>query len=378
MDRLISYLERPFVRRIGMLILLGLVLFVLKDMINIILITFILAFLMNKLEGFIQRKLPKKLSVHSNVLFSIQFTFLAAAIILALFFTVPKLIVEAQLVVTNILATLGIDFNSTTGSASALTVKDILIKFNVPENVIALFSNFNLASLNIGEHLSNISTVLLNAVKSISNSALQFFLAFILSLFFVIQKKRLTKFGELFEKSKISHFYLDCKDFFNKFINTFGVILQNQVIVSTINTILSLICLYILGYQNLVALGAMIFVLGLIPIAGVIISMIPLTLITLTMLPQEGILYTLFGVQLDSVSRLLLLMLLGVIIHTLEAYVISPKLLSDKMKLPIFIVICVLIICEHYFKIWGLIVGIPIFVFIIDLLGVDPKDTLQT
>jgi len=93
--------------------------------------------------------------------------------------------------------------------------------------------------------------------------------------------------------------------------------------------------------------------------------------------PTTGVLYDVFHIQLDSMSRLLLLLLLGVIIHTMEAYVIAPKLLSDKMKLPIFIVICVLIICEHYFKIWGLIVGIPIFVFIVDLLGVDPKDTLK-
>ncbi|MEI6131858.1 MAG: AI-2E family transporter [Bacillota bacterium] len=379
MEKILSFFENQLVRRLGMLLLLGILLFLLKDLINIILLTFILAFIMNKLECFISRKLPKKLGVHPNLIISIQFTVLAGVIILGIVFTVPKLIAEAQHLIANVMTTLGISAGANTSAAGqTLTLKDVLTKLKVPDGLVSMLSTFNLSSLNIGSHLSNLSSTLLGAVKGIYGAAIDFFLAFVLSLFFLVQKKRLYKFGELFEKSKISGFYLDTKEFFQKFINTFGVILQNQVIVSTINTALSLICLYILGYQNLVALGVMIFILGLIPIAGVIISMIPLTLITLSMMPQEGILYTLFGVQLDSVSRLLLLLALGAVIHTMEAYVISPKLLSDKMKLPIFIVICVLIICEHYFKIWGLIVGIPIFVFIIDLLGVDPKATLKT
>ena len=380
MEKIISFFERPFFRRIGMLLLLSLVLFLLKDMINIILLTFILAFLMHKIQAFVQRNLPPRLIIHSNVIYTILYLLLTLTIILSLYFTIPKLVHETNMIISRFLNLLGINISDVlngTANTTSWTLSDFMRRFNISEDITNTLSSFNLSNLNIGSHLTNFATIILHSVKTIYSSAIQFFLAFILSLFLLIQKKRVVAFGALFEKSKISHFYLECKVFFNKFTNTFGVILQNQVIVSTINTVLSVIGLYILGYQNLVALGAMIFVLGLIPIAGVIISFIPLSLITFTMLPNEGVLNSLFGVQLDSVSRLLLLLLLVIIIHTIEAYIISPKLLSDKMKLPIFIVICVLLISDHYFGIWGLIVGIPIFIFVIDLLGIDPKDTLK-
>jgi len=368
MEYIISFIQRPLVRRIGMLILLGLVLYLLKDMINIILITFILAFIMNKLEGFIQRKTKNR--IHPNVIYAIEYIVLAGVIILSIYYAVPNLIGETVILKTKIV-------NFLYEGNTLLTLPQIYDKLNVTESVRSTLNGIDISSLNIPGIIANFANKLLSVVQGVYSFTIQFFLAYILSLFLLIQKTRLAKFGELFEKSKIAGFYVDCKEFFKKFINTFGVILQNQVIVSAINTILSLIGLYILGYQNLIPLCLMIFVLGLIPIAGVLISCIPLTLVTLTMVPTEGFLYTSFGVQLDTVSRLLFLLLLGTIIHTAEAYVISPKLLSDKIKLPIFIVICVLIICEHYFKIWGLIVGIPIFVFIIDLFGVDPKDTLS-
>ena len=54
--------------------------------------------------------------------------------------------------------------------------------------------------------------------------------------------------------------------------------IEAQFIIAIVNTFLSVIVLMILGFPQIVGLGIMIFFLGLIPVAGVIISLVPLRL----------------------------------------------------------------------------------------------------
>ncbi|MEE5730434.1 AI-2E family transporter, partial [Streptococcus pneumoniae] len=61
-------------------------------------------------------------------------------------------------------------------------------------------------------------------------------------------------------------------------------------------------------------------------------------------------------------------------IHAIETYFLNPKLMSAKTELPIFFTFTVLIFSEHFFGIWGLIIGIPIFVFLLDILDVTNKE----
>uniref|UniRef100_UPI0020C18650 AI-2E family transporter n=1 Tax=Bacillus cereus TaxID=1396 RepID=UPI0020C18650 len=58
------------------------------------------------------------------------------------------------------------------------------------------------------------------------------------------------------------------------------------------------------------------------------------------------------------------------VIHAIETYFLNPNLMSAKTGLPIFFTFTVLIFSEHFFGIWGLIIGIPIFVFLLDILYV--------
>jgi predicted PurR-regulated permease PerM len=93
--------------------------------------------------------------------------------------------------------------------------------------------------------------------------------------------------------------------------------------------------------------------LSLIPVAGVAISFIPLSMIAFRMGGFVEILYV-------------IIMILT--LHALEAYVLNPKLMSVKTELPVFFTFLILIFSEHFMGIWGLIIGIPIFIFILDLL----------
>ena len=68
------------------------------------------------------------------------------------------------------------------------------------------------------------------------------------------------------------------------------------------------------------------------------------------------------------------------IIHAIEAYILNPKFMASKTDLPIFYTFLVLLVAEKFWGTWGLIVGVPIFTFLLDVLDIKsakkskPKD----
>ena len=48
--------------------------------------------------------------------------------------------------------------------------------------------------------------------------------------------------------------------------------------------------------------------------------------------------------------------------------------MSSKTDLPVFYTFIVLIFSQHFFGVWGLIIGIPVFVFLLDILDVTNKE----
>lgn len=160
-------------------------------------------------------------------------------------------------------------------------------------------------------------------------------------------------FGWLFE---------DIAYFGRKFTNTFGVVLEAQFLIAICNTALTIICLAFMKMPQIFALGLMVFICSLVPVAGVIISLIPLSLVA----------YTVGGIQ-DVIYILIMI----AVLHTLETYILNPKFMSSKTELPIFYTFVVLLIGEHFFGTWGLIVSVPIFTFFLDILGVKNINSKQ-
>ena len=107
-------------------------------------------------------------------------------------------------------------------------------------------------------------------------------IALILSLFFLLEKPRLQEFTGKFKNSKIAPFYYEIEFFGRKFTRTFGKVIEAQFIIAIVNCVLTVIALIIMGFPQIFGLAIMVFCLGLIPVAGVFISLIPLCLIAYT------------------------------------------------------------------------------------------------
>ena len=90
---------------------------------------------------------------------------------------------------------------------------------------------------------------------------------------------------------------------------------RSTILIAVVNCVLSVIALWILGFPQLLGLALMIFLLGLIPVAGVIISLFPLCMIAYNI---GGIMYVVY------------ILVIVTVIHALESYVLNPKFMSQN------------------------------------------------
>ncbi|MBC1272002.1 AI-2E family transporter [Listeria booriae] len=333
MEAFINLFYNRSFRRVLVFVLVAFVLYLMRSMIDIILLTFIFSFLINRLENFIL----KRISIYRKIIVIVLYALIALGITLLIVKYIPMLIEQLDQLIRSINGFYTKPGNNETVNYIMNLLKEFEVTKYVNDGVQFLFA-----------YLANIGVVAMNT-----------FIALILSLFFSLGKERLILFTSNFGHSKVAFIYEELSYFGRKFNETFGKVIEAQFMIALVNCVLTTIALWIMGFPQLFSLAIMVFLLGLIPVAGVIISMVPLTIIA----------YTIGGV-----NYVLIILVLVVVIHAIESYILNPKLMSAKTDLPVFYTFIILIFSEHFFGIWGLIVGIPVFMFLLDVLGVINED----
>ena len=183
--------------------------------------------------------------------------------------------------------------------------------------------------------LTNFGTLLVAVAMSV-----------ILSFFYTIELRQMNEFSKTFLSSQhLSWFFKDLDFFGKKFINTFGVVLEAQFFIALTNTALTMIALFFMKMPQIFALGLMVFIMSLVPLSMV-------------------------GYSVGGIRYIVYLIIVILVIHMIESYVLNPKFMSSRTELPIFYTFVVLLVSEHLFGVWGLIVGVPIFTFLLDIVGV--------
>ncbi|WP_042353937.1 AI-2E family transporter [Bacillus rubiinfantis] len=320
-------------KRISIFLFVALILYAVRSMINLILLTFIFAFLMDRLVQFFENKIP----LNRKLLVVISYSSIVGLLSYALVMYLPMIAGEITTLIKQL--------------TTFYTAKH--------DNVVLNYIVGRIEEINITSYLEQGVTYLLKSFSDISKVGLQILLALLLSLFFLLEKPRLVEFTRKFKHSKVASIYAEIEFFAQKFVRTFGKVIEAQLIIAIVNCILTTISLWILDFPQLGGLSIMIFILGLIPVAGVIISLIPLTIIAYSIGGIMTVLYV--GIAIA-------------IIHGIEAYILNPNLMSSKTNLPVFYTFIVLIFGEHFFGVWGLIIGIPVFVFLLDVLEVTDNE----
>lgn len=197
-------------------------------------------------------------------------------------------------------------------------------------------------------------------ITTYSTSAVGFFINLFISLVLafamIVEAPKLKTFGERLASSRATYVYGYLLSFGTNFCKTFGTVMRVQVTIAFINSILSMICLKFMGFPGVFVLGLMIFLLGLIPVAGVIISLIPLSII---------------AISIGGLKKLIEVIIMIAVLHAIEAYLLNPKLMSNKTRMPVCLTFIILLVGQHYMGVWGLLIGVPIFIFLMNMLEVD-------
>src|SRR5262249_11375822 len=128
--------------------------------------------------------------------------------------------------------------------------------------------------------------------------------------------------------------------------------LQVQALVSLCNAILMTIGLLILGVEHAVLLGVLTFFLCLIPVAGVLLSAVPVLVVALLQ-PGGGP-----GLALAVIGLI-------VLVRLLETFGLGPGMVGGLRELPRGLRVAILPVAEYFFGVWGVLLAAPVVVFLI-------------
>ncbi|MEK1381208.1 AI-2E family transporter [Limosilactobacillus fermentum] len=326
-----KFTKKQELRRLVVLLVIVLVLYEARSLMNTILLTFIFTYLIVHWVRLVQRWIPR-VPVTLVVLLSYLL------LILGLFYVVTDyvpMLVNQLVKMTNSLITFY-------QSADMHWLMKYLNQF-VSSSTLATQARHGV-TLAVTT-LTNFGTLLVAVAMSV-----------ILSFFYTIELRQMNEFSKTFLSSQyLSWFFKDLDFFGKKFVNTFGVVLEAQFFIALTNTALTMIALFFMKMPQIFALGLMVFILSLVPVAGVIISLVPLSMV---------------GYSVGGIRYIVYLIIVILVIHMIESYILNPKFMSSRTELPIFYTFVVLLVSEHLFGVWGLIVGVPIFTFFLDIVGV--------
>ena len=325
------FIDNVPLRRFVVLALLIWVLYLVRGMLSAILLTFIFTYIVVHWVRFVQRWLPK---LPSLLVVLVTYAVLVAAVYFAVTKYLPLLITQIIKMVNSVLKF----YQSQDGS---WLIKQL---------------NHYISAKTVTAQVKHGINLAFSTLTSLTKMAVTFFMSFILSFFYTIELKQMYSFSRLFLTSDLfSWLFEDIYFFGKKFVNTFGVVLEAQFFIALCNTALTTICLMFMHMPQILALALMVFVFSLVPVAGVIISLIPLSMV---------------GYSVGGIRDVIYIIIMIIAIHALESYVLNPKFMSSRTELPIFYTFVVLLVSEKLFGTWGLIVGVPIFTFLLDIMGV--------
>ena len=266
-------------RRATVLVMIILALYYVRAMMNTILLTFIFTYLIVHLVRFVQGK-----SKHVSDKLIVALTYLLIVVLLyfALRYYVPVLVKQVTKMTRSV-----IDFYQTNDVGWLMTQ---LHKY-VSEKTIS-------------SQVKSSLTALTAALKGFGSVAMSFVMALVLSFFYTIELKEMHTFSQSFLKSDLfGWLFEDIAYFGRKFTNTFGVVLEAQFLIALCNTALTIVCLAIMKMPQIFALGLMVFICSLVPVAGVIISLIPLSLVAYTVGGIQDVIYILMLISQDFTTQ---------------------------------------------------------------------------
>lgn len=230
-----------------------------------------------------------------------------------------------------------------------------LSQLNMPNNVYGtLLSNWKEVISKTGDILQNVFNYLFYATRGFTSSIVNAILAFVLSIYMLLDKDRLLRMLRrgvfAFLPSKISFQIMRVFKIANdKFTHFIAGQFTEALIIGT----LCFIGMFIFRFPYALLISVIVGITAIIPVFGAILGTIPGAFIILMINPIKALWFILFIIVLQQ----------------LEGNLIYPKVVGGSIGLSGFWVLIAMMIGGAMAGFWGILLGIPIFAVIYTLIS---------
>lgn len=183
--------------------------------------------------------------------------------------------------------------------------------------------------------------------------ALHFILSIILSFVLIWDLPRTKEKLRTYSEGRTAEIYREVAPGALAFGTMLGRAFEAQSIVAFVNAALSVLVFLLLGLPSIALLAMIVFVCSYIPILGMILSTLPAAFLALKVGGITHVFWLIAGI---------------LIIHAVEAYMLNPLIYGRHLKLHPVAVLLILMVAEHLFGVWGLLMGVPVAAFIVKYL----------
>jgi predicted PurR-regulated permease PerM len=208
----------------------------------------------------------------------------------------------------------------------------------------------------IGHQIERITTAMPGIIRMMWSASATILLALLFSFLISLDLSRLGQEVRNLRASRLRDFHNEVAQPVVRFAYVVGRAIQAQAMIAVVNTVLTLAGLMILGVPSLAVLSMIVFLCSFIPVLGVFLSTTPIVLVAL---------------NAGGLNLALLSVVMVIIVHAVEAYLLNPMIYGKHLKLNPVLVLIILFIGHHAAGAWGMLLGVPVaHYFLHDVFGV--------
>ena len=236
-------------------------------------------------------------------------------------------------------------YNTAIEKLNSLPENHILKNEKVMEAIINL-KNIDLQSI---INIDNIQGYIKGVISAVG-TIMDIFIAFVVSIYILLQRKKLINFWSKLVKAVVKeNVYITMKKYFIEGNQIFFNFLTSQIIDAIIVGVLVSIAMAIIGVKYAVLLGFVIGLFNLIPYFGAIVAV------------AIAILITLFT---GGIGKAILMAAVVIVLQQIDANIINPKIVGNSLQISQLLVLFAVTVGGAYFGILGMFLAVPIFTVI--------------
>ena len=233
-------------------------------------------------------------------------------------------------------------------------IKELLDNLNVDGRIIEfLIDKIKFAITYISRAIPAFIPRIGNVATGVVSLTVRGFIGFIFSIYLLMDRER---YGAL--TRKVVYSFLPTNIAENTVRVTYKVLtslkdyIGAQLTIISILGILVAISLTILGVDGAIAMGFIIAITDLVPYIGPWIGAVPVTLM----------------IAVQDFNKALIFIVIILVLQQIESNILSPKIQGDKMEISAIWILVAITVGGNLFGIMGMILGIPMFVVIYELV----------